>query len=158
MWKNNMPGITQPGGPPRRNGQHITVHITRTKESTSENGENAQTAISGPPPRVLKLHVAQISNVNDLSACASDESRSYTWSSPQLLGDAIAAQAEDENAARIHRFLLKRPDGWRGIPNDIELQAWDGPTWPERSDFVAIVEFENGQVLRSEVQTADVAV
>jgi hypothetical protein len=153
MWKNNMPRITTPGEQPRRNGQHVTVHITRTKEATSETAADGEST----PPRVLKLHVAQASDISDLSACASDEDRSYTWNSPELLGEAVAAQAENEASAIRHHFVLKRPEGWRGIPNEIELQAWDGPTWRERSDFVVLVEFEGGVVLRSDVQTADVA-
>lgn len=150
MWQNNMPHISVTGTTPRR-GQNITVHIKRTPST-------ANAALANTVPSVLRLHVAQVSAVEELVAIteASNEAKYYTWDAPQLKGDSIAALANDEGAAIREQFFLTRPVGWRGFPNEIELQAWNGPKWGGGMDFIALVEFEGGKVLRSGVQTADV--
>ncbi|PVG03364.1 hypothetical protein CPB86DRAFT_695887 [Serendipita vermifera] len=152
MWQNAMPSINTSGASNTRKGQHITVHIKRTPGV-------ATGALSASPPKVAKLHVAQVSKVDDLKSVTSsnDEASYYAWSAPQLMSDRVAAGAyDDETAARREHFVLTRPVGWRGFQDEIELQAWDGPTWGQGKDFVAIVEFEGGKVLRSDPIAADV--
>ncbi|KAG8833061.1 hypothetical protein FRC17_000066 [Serendipita sp. 399] len=153
MWLSNMPTITADGTSPRR-GHHLIVHMKRHAKSSTE--------LSGEPPKVLKVHVFQTSTVDGLSSLYptgeddSDSSRYYSWSGPELLGDVALANATDERAARQQHFVLTRPKGWRGVDDEIEIQAWDGPSWQGGLDFVAFVEFEGGRVLRTGVQTADV--
>ncbi|KAG8787275.1 hypothetical protein FRC19_009892 [Serendipita sp. 401] len=153
MWLNNMPTISLTGASPRK-GHHIVVHIKRHSDSLA--------SLSDDAPKVLKVHVIQASKVEDLSSLRltaednSDSSRYYSWDGPQLLGDAVSARATDERAARQQHFVLTRPKGWRGAEDEIEINAWDGPSWEGGLDFIAFVEFEGGQVLRTDVQTADI--
>jgi hypothetical protein len=140
MWQNNMPHISISGSAARR-GQNITVHIKRSPSDTG---------LASAAPSVLKLHVAQVGAVEELvSITESNESKYYTW-------EAIAALADNEAEAIKEQFVLTRPLGWPGVSDEIELQAWNGPTWASGMDFIALVEFEGGKVLRSGVQTADV--
>jgi hypothetical protein len=152
-----MPHIT--GGAsdqPRRKGQHITVHIRRTRP-------DAAALASAPPVLVKKLHVVQTSSIDNLagfnaSSTVSGEGSNYhSWDVGAPPNDAVpqAGATEERTAVQEHLAMI-RPIGWRGIPDEIEVQAWDGPDWGERKDFVALVEFEGGLVLRSEVQAADV--
>lgn len=145
-----MPHISISGSAPRR-GQNITVHIKRTPGAS-------EASLASTAPSVLKLHVAQVGTVDELVSItdASNASRYYTWEAPQLKGAAIAALADNEADAIKEQFVLTRPVGWRGVPDEIELQAWNGPTWDSGMDFIALVELDGGNVLRSGVQTADV--
>ncbi|CCA69112.1 hypothetical protein PIIN_03012 [Serendipita indica DSM 11827] len=144
MWANNMPGLNSN---PQSSGHNITVHIRRQSES----------ALTDDAPKVLKLHVVQTSSLNDLTSFASnlDSTRYFSWDGPQLQG-LTAQESLDESAAIEHKFVLTRPRGWRGFDDEIEIQAWKGPTWAGGRDFVALVEFEGGKVLRTDVQSADV--
>jgi len=152
MWQNNMPHISISGSAARR-GQNITVHIKRSPSEPTD----TDTGLASAAPSVLKLHVAQVGAVEELvSITEPNESKYYTWEAPQLKGEAIAALADNEAEAIKEQFVLTRPLGWRGVADEIELQAWNGPTWASGMDFIALVEFEGGKVLRSGVQTADV--
>jgi hypothetical protein len=150
MWANAQPRISASGASNTPPGQHITVHIKRApKVATDE--------LSATPPKVVKLHVAQVSKVDDLrSVTSSNNETYYAWNSPQLMDRSIVATEYDENAARKEHLVLTRPIGWRGFQDEIELQAWDGPTWGTGKDFVAMVELEGGKVLRSDPIAADV--
>jgi hypothetical protein len=152
-----MPHITVGGNDqPQRKGQHITVHIKRTRS-------DAAALASSPPVLVKKLHVVQTSSIDTLasftaSSTASGEgSNYYSWDVAAPPNDAApqAGSMEERTAIQEHLAMI-RPIGWRGIPDEMEVQAWDGPDWGERKDFVALLEFEGGLVLRSDVKTADV--
>jgi hypothetical protein len=157
MWQDNMPRITHgPADGNRRNGQHIIVYIKRTQPDSAE-------LASTPPVLVKKLHVVQASSVDDLASfnashmTSGEGSDYYSWDMPAGSVDASPqAGAMEESMARREHLAMIRPIGWRGIPDEIEVQAWDGPDWGPGKDFVAIVEFEGGLVLRSDVHTAEV--
>jgi hypothetical protein len=112
---------------------------------------------------VKKLHAIQTNSIDNLAGFTSSSTASgegsnyYSWDAPAASADAAPqAGAMEEGRARREHLAMIRPIGWRGIPDEIEVQAWDGPDWGEGKDFVALVEFEGGLVLRSDVQTADV--
>lgn len=141
-----MPSVGQTA----RKGHHITVHIKREPVSPS-------TALATTTPTILRLHVAQVSSAEALlSVSSSDPGQCYTWDSPLLKGVEFAGLVSDESSAQREHHLLMRPIGWRGVENEVEIQAWDGPRWGQGKDFVALVEFDSQKVLRSDVQTADV--
>lgn len=157
MWQNNMPHITSgASNQTRRKGQHVTVHIKRTRPDSA-------TLASSPPVIVKKLHVIQTSSIDNLAGfttsltVSGEGSNYYSWDVPAPSSDtAPQAGAVEEGTAIRENSAMIRPIGWRGIPDELEVQAWDGPDWGEGKDFVALVEFEGGLVLRSDVQTADV--
>ncbi|KIM25395.1 hypothetical protein M408DRAFT_26186 [Serendipita vermifera MAFF 305830] len=152
MWQNNMPRISVSGQAARK-GQHMTVHIKRTKPDSS--------TLSNTPPVVTRLHAFQINSADQLAAFTSSSNLSgegsnyFSWAVPSASSNDAQAGAVDETTARQQNVALVRPTGWRGYPDEIEIQAWDGPDWGAGKDFVAVVEFEGGLVLRSDVQTAD---
>jgi len=157
MWQNNMPRISRgPSDQARRNGQHITVHIKRTRPDSAS-------LASTPPVVVKRLHVIQTSSLDNLASfhasptTSGESSNYYSWDAyPDSSTAGSQAGGVEEDAVRNENMALVRPIGWRGFPDEIEVQAWDGPDWGASKDFVALVEFEGGSVLRSDVQMADV--
>lgn len=154
MWQNNMPHVSHGGtGANTRKGQHITVHIKRTRSDSTG-------LASTPPVVVAKLHVIQTSSVDAIESFSASSNLSgegsnyFSWVAPSTSAGPQAGEV-NETRAREENVALIRPIGWRGYTDEIEIQAWDGPDWGANKDFVALVEFEGGLVLRSDVHTAD---
>jgi hypothetical protein len=124
MWQNNMPHITTGASDQtRRKGQHITVHIKRTRPDSAA-------LASSPPIHVTKVHVVQTSSTDSLasftasSTVSGEGSNYYSWDIPAASADAApqAGAMEEGTAIREHLAMI-RPIGWRGIPDEIEVQG-----------------------------------
>jgi hypothetical protein len=79
----------------------------------------------------------------------------YTWApAPSSLAPE---EAESATAVRGGEQFIVRPPGFFQGDDALSVNAWNGPNWGHEVQFVAVLEFEGGARLRSEVVNMEIA-
>lgn len=132
LWLSRMPSI----GPARHGGANISVTVDQKPSSTT-------------PFAPARLHVLRTTGEAGTSLSLSPEGDAHhAW-------DPLPASVSPEDAERTAHAtgdaFIVRPPGFTVGDSSPEIAAWRGPIWDDGSHFVVVLEFPDGQVLRSSV-------
>jgi len=150
MWVDQMPGSDSY----YTKRHHIFVKIRR---STTEGPNGVPKTLSTTlPARVTGLHAIQIGSLDDLGSFipssgvdGEGEGNYHSWE----ISPTGIWKSDERHLALImpERNKIISP----GL-GELSISAGSGPIWEAERQYIAFVEFEGGQVLRSNVGNAGI--